>query len=349
MKNMTRFGLKLLILMLIGLLYGCGESVTNPVGTHPIGEGGTLTGRIITDAGTQLSQTTWLKRILALVFTFVPPVEAVINTGNTVGVPNLSVQLLDEEHNVIGSTSTNLNGDFTFAGIPFSDYIVKVAGGSNTIDFEFGVSITPNRSDRSILCKIEKVGGEINVVAEINGLPVAIHNNLTGSSFTLPIPVPGVSTPTPIPVSTPSPTPSGQSTPTPTPIDLTPTPTPRGPTPTPSATAIPDLTSTPTPTPSTTPMPSPTPTPEGTTTPTPTPTITPTPDLTATPTATPSATPTPEGTETSTPTPSPTPTPEGTETPTPTPTVTPTPEATHPPTPSLTPSPTPFVDIPKRG
>jgi hypothetical protein len=300
---------KFLILAVLVLLYGCGDFETSPTGTEPLNGIGTLHGRIITDAGTQLSQATWWEKIFALVFTFIYPAEARINTSNTVGVPGLLVLLLDERNNEVATTVTWQNGEFVFMGIPFGDFIVRVLQASKNIDFQFGVNITPNKPDHTILCKIEKINGEKNVIGEVNGIPVTIHNNLTGSPFSLPIPAPAVATPTPQTVLS-TPTPSARLEPTPTPnrSELTPTPTP-------SATPTPDMTPTPTPTPSATP------TPDMTPTPTPTPSATPTPDMTPTPTPTPSATPTPDMTPTPTPIPSATPTPN--LTPTPTPTMTP--------------------------
>ena len=285
---------KLFILAIVVSLYGCGDFENSPTGTEPLSGIGTLNGRIITDAGTQLSQATWLEKIFALAFTFIYPAEAGINTSNTVGVPGLLVLLLDERNNEVSTTVTGQNGEFVFMGIPFGDFIVRVMQASKNIDFQFGVNITPNKPDHSILCKIEKINGEKNVIGEVNGVPVTIHNNLTGSSFSLPIPAPAVATPTPTPQTVLSnPTSSVRLEPTPTPYrsESTPTPTPYPTTPSPTPT------STPTATPS---LSTPIPTPTSNVTPTPTPVATPTPDLTPTPTPTAAATPTPKITPTPT-------------------------------------------------
>jgi uncharacterized repeat protein (TIGR01451 family) len=107
-----------------------------------------------------------------------------IETGN--GIANVTIVLMDNNGNIVGTTSTDVNGDYSFIGLPDGSYVVKVTDDANElVNLLHTDGPTPgmdNNSQNDFGYSVAVTSGESNTTADFGYKPV-VTTPITLASF----------------------------------------------------------------------------------------------------------------------------------------------------------------------
>jgi len=146
-------------------LYACG-------GGSSSGSAGGSSGSVIAGTVTDGTASIWTSpdetRGLAFVM-----VDVLISTARADGIPGLTVELLDSGGNVVGSQTTDSDGDFRFSGLIAGDYSIRIrdAGGaalgqSPTISINGNATTEIEIASNGVVLQIESAEGTIGGSAD---------------------------------------------------------------------------------------------------------------------------------------------------------------------------------------